>query len=100
MRLPSHSTMAASLLHQRRRCLVFSLSTPPDKRERQVHYCPAKFSSSRPNSLKIRPITHSRSRNDLNWKEAGLTSSAGLRGETMTGELWTHRLLATDPTSP
>jgi hypothetical protein len=64
------------------------------------HYCPAKFSSSRPNSLKIRPITHSRSRNDLNWKEAGLTSSAGLRGETMTGELWTHRLLATDPTSP
>jgi len=34
------------------------------------HYCPAKFSDSRPNSLKIRPITHSRSRNDLNWKGA------------------------------
>ena len=38
------------------------------------HYCPAKFSGSRPNSLKIRPITHGRSRNDLNWKGAGLTS--------------------------
>jgi hypothetical protein len=30
------------------------------------HWCPAKFSGSRPNSLKIRPITHGRSRNDLN----------------------------------
>ena len=38
------------------------------------HYCPAKFSGSRSNSLKIRPIMHSRSRNDLNWKGTGLTS--------------------------
>ena len=38
------------------------------------HYCPAKLSGSRPNSLKVRPITHGRSWNDLNWKGAGLTS--------------------------
>jgi hypothetical protein len=38
------------------------------------HYCPAKLSGSRPNSLKIRPITYGRSRNDLNWKGAGLSS--------------------------
>src|ERR1700677_2707102 len=38
------------------------------------HYCPATFSGSQPNLLKIRPITHGQSRNDLNWKGAGLTS--------------------------
>jgi hypothetical protein len=43
-----------------------------DKKE--SHYCPAKLSGSRPNSLKIRPIAYGRSRNDLNWKGAGLTS--------------------------
>ena len=38
------------------------------------HYCPAKFSGSRTNSLKIRPITHGWSRNDLDWKGPELTS--------------------------
>ncbi len=40
----------------------------------RAHYCPAKFSGRRTNSLKIRPITHGRSKNDLNRKGTELTS--------------------------
>ena len=63
------------------------------------HYCPAKISGRHSNSLKISTITHGRSKNDLDWKGAALTSFHLPTGETMMGELWTHRLLATDPTS-
>jgi len=38
------------------------------------HYCPAKFSGSWSNSFKIRPITHTRSKNDLNGNRLDLTS--------------------------
>ncbi len=37
------------------------------------HYYPAKFSGSYSNSLKISPITHSGSKNDLNRNRLDLT---------------------------
>jgi hypothetical protein len=38
------------------------------------HYCPAKISGGRSNSLTISTIAHGRNRNDLDWKRAGLSS--------------------------
>jgi hypothetical protein len=39
-----------------------------------IHYCPAKFSGSWPNSLKISSITHVWSKNDLNGNRLDSTS--------------------------
>jgi hypothetical protein len=43
--------------------------------DRNIHYRPAKISSSWSNSLKISLITHGRSKNDLNGNRLDLTSS-------------------------
>ena len=76
-RLPSRVVIhkRTPFLRDEREGLLEGLADIPNVEMIEInHYCPAKTSGSHSNSLKISTITHGRSKNDLDWKGAGLTS--------------------------